>query len=92
MVFWARGGLCSQTPHGRQKTQQSLERFEADWQPGWAAVCLEGLRGSLGLRRPCVPPEAGAETHPASVLTREREAATDEGGKEASKEGGALVA
>lgn len=71
VVFWALGALCSQRPQGRQRTQLSLEHFEEDRQPGWAAVCLACSRGPLGFRRPCVPPQAGAHTHPATGLNRE---------------------
>ena len=45
----------------------SFQDFEMDSQPGWVAVCLECLKDSLGFRMPCVPPEAGAETHGAFV-------------------------
>ena len=55
-------------PHVRQRTQVSLLVFEMDWQPGWVAVCLECLKNSLGFRMACIPTEAGAETHTASVL------------------------
>ena len=40
-------------------------------QPDRVTVALESLRDSLGIGMPWVPPEAGEETHTASVLNGE---------------------
>lgn len=45
--------------------------FGVDWQPGLGAPCLECLNDSLDFRMSWFPPEAGTETHAASVLTYE---------------------